>query len=229
MKNKLKKKDYIEYFILLLIPYLVIGISLMYYNYIRFDSVFDFGSNYNLTTYGNLTSRGFDIFRIPFGICQYLFNPINFKNVFPFIEIVPKATNYMGITISEPMYGGLFFTTLIFSVCLFLPKFKKIINNKIIYSTCWLMVISGFILVILDLEMGGILPRYSSDFTWLFSFTTIIILLAIENKGFKYKDIFHKIIFILISLSFIYQFLYIFVEVKLPFYLYAKYLIEFWT
>ncbi len=226
-KNKIKKEDFIKYFIVFSIPYILVAVGLMYYNYIRFGSVFDFGSNYNLT-YSDLTARGFDISRIPLGVWQYLFNPVNFINVFPFITSVPIVTNYMGATTFEPMYGGVFFTTLIFSVCLFLPKLKKIINNKMIYGTCWLMVILGFIVVILDLEMGGILPRYMADFTWLFAFTSVLILLSIENYKFKYKDIFHKVLFVLIFLALIYQFLSMFVEVYLPFYLYVKYLIEFW-
>lgn len=39
-------------------PFILIAAGLMYYNFIRFDSVFDFGSRYNLTT-DDLTHRGF--------------------------------------------------------------------------------------------------------------------------------------------------------------------------
>ena len=55
-----------------LIPFIIVGLGLMYYNYIRFDSPFDFGANYNLTT-NDMTLRGFNIDRIFLGIYYMLF------------------------------------------------------------------------------------------------------------------------------------------------------------
>ena len=50
-------------------PYLVIGILLMLYNYLRFDSPFEFGQSYQLTItdqskYGNFFAQ-FDLLRMP--------------------------------------------------------------------------------------------------------------------------------------------------------------------
>ncbi len=233
-KNKLKKKDYILSIAATIIPYLLVAVGLMYYNYIRFDSPFDFGANYNLTT-NDMTKRGFKLARIPLGIMMYLFNPINFKNVFPYLVENNLSTNYLGLTIYESIFGGLIFTTLIYSLNLFLPKFKKIINSKLIYNSCLLMLISAFVILIFDTQAAGILARYLSDFSWLFAFPTVMIVLAIENKKFKYKEIFHKILFILIILALIYQFFYsfcsgydVFKSNNISFWLYFKYLIEFW-
>lgn len=229
-KTKLKNKDYIKYFITIAIPYITIAILLMYYNYIRFKSPFDFGSNYNLTN-NDLTARGFKLARIPIGLVIYLFNPMNFQNVFPYITVTQFSSNYMGYTMYSTNFGGLFFTTMIYSLTLFLPKFKKVINNKITYYSCWLTVILAFIIVILDIEMGGIATRYSTDFTWLYSLATIIILLSLENLNFKHKEIYHKILFILISLALIYQFFFIFVNINNTqrfLEIYVKYLIQFW-
>ena len=233
-KDKLTKKDYCHYLLSIIIPYLIVALGLMYYNYIRFGSPFDFGANYNLTV-DDMTSRVFKLARIPLGIMMYLFNPINFQNVFPYLVENSLSTNYLGITIYESIYGGLIFTTLIYSLSLFLPKFKKVINNKLLYYSAILMVIFAFVILIADTQMGGILGRYLSDFSWLFAFPTIIIILAFENKEFKYKDLFHKILFILVCLALIYQFFYLFVSIadqfknnNLDFYMYFYYLIQFW-
>lgn len=233
-KNDLAKKDYLKYILCITIPYLIVAILLMYYNYIRFDSPFDFGASYNLTT-NDMTSRGFKFGRIPLGICMYLFNPLTFKNIFPFITETNLATNYMGITIYESVYGGLITTTLIYFVALFLPKFKKVINNKLIYASCWIMLISAFLIIIVDTQMAGILARYLSDFSWLFGFVTALIILAVENKSFKYKNYFYKILFILIFMALIFQFFYCFCSNfntfknnNTFFWLYFNYLIQFW-
>lgn len=230
----LKKKDYIKYIFAIMIPYIIVASLLMYYNYIRFGSPFDFGANYNLTT-NDMTVRGFQFRRIPLGIFMYLFNPVTIKGVFPFIGENALTTSYMGITIYETVYGGLLTTTLIYLITLFLPKFKKIINNKLIYNSCFLMLVSAFLILIVDTQMAGILARYLSDFSWLFGFITVIILLAIENKEFKFKNYFYKVLVVLIILALIYQFFYSFCSFydafkndNLSFWLYFKYLIEFW-
>ena len=40
-----------------IVPFLIIGVGIMYYNYARFGSVMDFGANYNLTS-NDMTHRG---------------------------------------------------------------------------------------------------------------------------------------------------------------------------
>ena len=182
-----------------------------------------------------MTHRGFKWGRIPLGLMIYLFNPPNFVNAFPFLAPTTLQTTYMGITVYEPLYGGLLLTSLIFSISLFLPKFKKVINNKLVYSSCMIMLLSALAIIIIDTEIAGILLRYVCDFAWLFAFPTVIIILAMENKKFKYKDIFHKIVFILITLALIYEFFAIFVSENdyfkasnKDFWLYFYYLVQFW-
>ena len=58
-----------------IIPFLIVGIALMYYNYKRFQSPLDFGANYNLTS-NDMTHRGVVFDRIPMGVFVYLFQPL---------------------------------------------------------------------------------------------------------------------------------------------------------
>lgn len=235
IKNRYRtKRELIIDGVILLLPYIIVAGLLMYYNYIRFDSVFDFGANYNLTT-NDMTSRGFKFDRIPLGIMMYLFNPVNIKNVFPFIVENELSTTYLGITIYEPIYGGIFFSSIITSINLFIFKLKKQINNKLLFNTCILLISSSIIIIIADTEMAGILARYINDFLWLMIFSSILIILAINNNIKINKKLFLEIVFVLISITLIYQGFYFFVSIidkfksqNLRFWLEFYYTIQFW-
>lgn len=229
------KKIYIKNVVNILLPYIIVASFLMYYNYIRFNSPFDFGANYNLTT-NDMTKRGFVLERIPLGIYMYIFAPLNISSVFPYISEITFNNNYLGVTIYEPMYGGLLFSSIMTVFNLLVLKLKKYKNNKIIFVTCLLCIFSGLLIVIADTEMAGILARYTNDFSWLFIFSSALIILSLEErlKG-KKKVLFHNILFILLLLTFLYQFFYFYVSIldkfknnNLYFWLKSYYMFQFW-
>lgn len=233
-EKKSSHKELIKTLIVALLPYIIIACLLMYYNYIRFSSPFDFGANYNLTT-NDMTKRGFVFSRIPLGLVMYLFNPINFQNTFPYIIATELHTNYLGTTIYEPIYGGIFFSCLITALNLFIFKLKKLINKNIVYYTCLILIGLSLIIVILDIEMAGILARYITDFSFLLIFSAILIILSLNENPKINKEIFLKIILALIVLSLLYQFFYFFVSIldqfknnNLRFWLEFYYLFQFW-
>ena len=84
-----------------ILPFLIIAAGLMFYNFKRFNSPFDFGANYNLTT-NDMTKRGFNVARIGTGIYEYLFRLPNYSLQFPYIYNTSFSTDYLGITIYEP-------------------------------------------------------------------------------------------------------------------------------
>lgn len=229
-----KKRSLLISLLCLAIPYILVAISLMYYNYIRFSSPFDFGANYNLTT-NDMTRRGFVFSRIPLGVVMMLFNPINFKNVFPYIIETPLSTNYLGVTIYEPIYGGVFISVILTSLNLFIFRIKKFMKSKLVFRTCLSCIIASLIIVIADVEMAGILARYINDFSWLLVFSSILIILSL-NDNFRFnKKLLLKIVFILVSISLIYQSFYYFVSIidkfknnNLRFWLEFYYLVQFW-
>lgn len=233
-EKKPSRKEIIKILVIAIIPYLLVAGMLMYYNYIRFSSPFDFGANYNLTT-NDMTKRGFVLARIPLGIVMYLFNPVNFQNVFPYIIATELHTTYLGTTIYEPIYGGVFFSIVITSINLFVFKLKKFINKKIIFYTCLGLIASALVIVIMDTEMAGILARYITDFSFLLIFSSILIILSINENSKINKDILLKIILVLVIISLLYQFFYFFVSIldqfknnNLRFWLEFYYMIQFW-
>ena len=67
------------------LPYAVTAVLLMVYNYMRFDSPFDFGNNYQLTVYNMRYS--FNLNKLPLGIWIMYFQPAVISNGFPFVKL----------------------------------------------------------------------------------------------------------------------------------------------
>ncbi len=212
-KRELFSKKSIKETFWLCFPYIIVASLLMYYNYSRFGSIFDFGANYNLTT-NDMTKRGFRFDRIFTGLYYFLLAPGQIILKFPFIKALPEELvlsgvstfeplniSYVGVTIYESMYGGFLFINLICILGLFFYKFKKQINNKELFSLCFIAVISSLLIIIADTEMAGILPRYLADFGWLLSLSTVIVILSLlKNKKLSLEIKKLLITFIVISI-----------------------------
>lgn len=231
-EGKLTKRKIIE-LLFLIVPYIVVAIPVMLYNYYRFNSIFDFGANYNLTT-NDMTKRGFVFDRTFLGIYTYLFSPANYTSVFPYLLPKTVETTYMGTTISESFFGGFIFNNIITLLGLLVFKFKNYFKEKMPYNIAWLSIIFMLIVIVVDTQMAGILPRYICDFSWLILLATTIVILTLNEKYGKY-DWFKKIFITLLFLSVLYNinFLVTDVSFRIEYYnpqLFNKisYLIQFW-
>ena len=163
------------------VPYLVVAALLMYYNWARFGSPFDFGANYNLTT-NDMTHRGFHLDRLPFGLFMYLFQPPSFSGRFPFMTATHISTGYQGTTIAETMYGGFFWFNLITAALFFWKNARKRLKARGLSGLCLLSAVLGMIVVCADVEMAGILQRYGCDFGLFLTLPAVLIALAIHEE-----------------------------------------------
>lgn len=184
--KKIFSKKSIKESLCFLLPYIIIAFLMMGYNYVRFNSILDFGANYNLTT-NDMTARGFHFERFLSAIYYYFLAVPRITNIFPFIETIPLNTTYMGITIYERTFGGIFILCPILILSLFFYKFKNNFKEKMLYYLSGLFTISAIIIALADSQMAGILPRYFLDFNWLLVISTIIIILSIIEKNQKTK------------------------------------------
>lgn len=174
------KQNFLRIFIALL-PYVIIAAGLMYYNKLRFGSVFDFGASYNITT-NDMTHRGFSIGRIPEGIVRYLLQFPSLGLRFPYVENLSLSTDYVGITIQEYMFGGIFFTHIFLLVLILLRNVRDSLRKKHIYAFSICCLLFGLVVVIADTELSGILSRYYADFLWLFFLPAMVVFLQLwEN------------------------------------------------
>ena len=175
------KKQGIKQLITLAIPFVVVASGIMYYNYIRFGSPFDFGSAYNLTT-NDVTKRGFSIGRTGLGIFTYLFQTPSFNATFPFIEGVSIETNYIGKTISEYCFGGLITSLPMLWFSFALPKVKSILKEKKIFALTVTIFLIALAIVIADTQAGGLLQRYFSDFGYIFFLGAVFVIYSLYEK-----------------------------------------------
>ena len=119
---KIKKlKEIIPVILLSLIPYLIVGILLMIYNYVRFENIFEFGANYQVSV-TDFRNFGTNINRILIGLLAYFFSPVNFITEFPFVTSQNWVPEYNGYYFSIGIGGGYFATSIIGIILLFTIK-----------------------------------------------------------------------------------------------------------
>lgn len=192
-QGRKEKQTWLRFFALVL-PYMVVALGLMFYNQIRFGSVFDFGANYNLTT-NDMTRRGMNLGRLPDGIFMYLFQPISLKLSFPFAEVTAFYSDYLGATVKDWTYGGAFWTRPILLAVFAVGVLRKELKQKKLYGVTLLSIGLALVVVLADTEMAGILNRYYTDFLWLLVVAAAIVLLQLLEKhqntaGFRWIILF---------------------------------------
>lgn len=181
--NKIKNKQFkLLDFILLAIPYAIVGIFTMYINYIRFGSIFEFGVSYQLTV-TNLTNSKFSILNSLYGTFIYLFDNFNLSLI-PFkltstSNKIPIVTDFY----IEATGGGTITTSLIGIIILFIPKIIKYIKEKELKIYIILSLILALSLTVISSGTNAIVGRYMLDFNYLYYFIIVILSLILLNKN----------------------------------------------
>lgn len=184
-EKRLFSKKGVRDLVCLLAPYVVVAILIMLYNYARFNSFFDFGANYNLTV-NDMTKRGWNVGRIAPAAFAYFIQLPNICGIFPFLQPVDFATTYMGQTIKEATYGGIFACYPILWIIFFMRPIIALRNSerssRTITGVISVLLVSGVLVAILDAEMAGILQRYYADFSFMF-LSAVVLLVFIVNEN----------------------------------------------
>lgn len=241
-ERKLQIVANIRAIITAIIPFIIIGALVMFYNYIRFDSPFDFGFAYNLTE-ADYTNRGVHLKRIAFGMFEMLIRPYTLSCQFPFLQETPTYSAFMGHTFSEGNCGGIFlmypFLLMIFAL-IPIRKYAKE-KHSFAYYTSILCIVCGLLLSAIVSNEGGICDRYRCDFLLFFAVAAFCVTAVCSdciNSSDSYRILsssFIRIIniavivsvFTAILTSFI-CFQYSMKDVNPFVYYNAKYLFEFW-
>ena len=211
-KHLLTKRGALE-FACLIGPYVIVIAGLCWYNKARFGSLFDFGANYNLTV-NDMTKRGWNIGRLAPALFAYFIQPPNVTGVFPYIHPTMFETTYMGQTIKEVTFGGVF-------ACLpflwVLPFAKRVLSLRIrqrstrtIAGVIIVLITAGLLVGLLDAQMAGILQRYFADFSFMF-LTAAVLLVFIVNENLDPGTATHyllmKVLIVLVTISMLYSLL----------------------
>lgn len=198
-------------FACLLGPYFVVGAGLLWYNYIRFGSFLDFGASYNLTV-NDMTKRGFVFGRLAPAFFAYFIQPPNVSGVFPYIQPALFETTYMGQTIKEVTFGGIFACLPLLWV---LPFAKRILKMRIaarstrtIAGVIIVLISAGVLVGLMDAQVAGILQRYYADFSFMFLAAAVLLIFIVNenlDQGSTLYRILLKILIALVAISVIYS------------------------
>lgn len=74
-------------------PVVAIGAGMMVYNFLRFDSPFDFGLRYQLTSYRASAVTYFSLHYFWFNLWFYFLEPIRWSGHFPFVQLIQPLTS----------------------------------------------------------------------------------------------------------------------------------------
>lgn len=215
-KRILTKKGFCE-FVCLIAPYLIVAAGIMWYNYARFGSPFDFGANYNLTV-NDMTKRGFELGRLAPAFFSYFLQPPNVTGAFPFLQPTDFSTTYMGQTVKEVTFGGIFACLPLLWVLPFAGRILKLRirarSTRTVMGTVAVLLASGVIVALFDAQMAGILQRYYADFSFMFlASTVLLIFIANENMDHSTEayDVIMRVVLTLVVTSLLYSILLCFV------------------
>ena len=206
--NNIKNRENILKNILVVaIPYGIVGISLMLYNYVRFDNIFEFGAQYQITV-NDMRNLGNRIMTIPIGLISYLFKIPTIISQFPFAQISYDTITFYGYYWSSAMAGGIFILSPICFALFLIPKIRNKINKELFFVIIMLSLV-GLIICILDIVLGGNSQRYAADYAWMFLFAGMMTIMAIYQiiKNEKIKHYIYKVTLVLVVFSGIINFL----------------------
>ncbi len=177
---KRNKKD----ILCLIIPYVLIGALVFWYNAARFGSGFDFGATYSLTS-NDMNHRGFNLSRLIHGILSFFVLPPVYKSTFPYVYSSSLDVSYMGKNMTEFIFGGIFTTNLPLLILIWRLLIKKANGNKERKGIVYLLILCSFVIAVFDINGAGLLQRYLSDmvFGFLLAAALLWILTLSHEEG----------------------------------------------
>ena len=160
-----------------------------------------------------MTGRGYRVERVGLSLFTYFFQPPNITAAFPFVNATTIHTNYLGTTITEPMFGGIFAVIPLLWILFLLPSKAKELKGRRLLPLCLLPLGLSFFIGAFDAQGAGLLQRYVSDFSFLAIFAAVVLILSLyETKLGKERRRLHNFLRWSIFGSGIYCFLMIFAK-----------------
>lgn len=192
------KETYLS-IVVFLIPCLFYGILLALYNYLRFDSIFEFGWKYQLNAYP-LKNWNFNFNDLMVGLKYHLLQlPQIQLNSFPIFSTVLSQ----GHSIGKEFGVGVFYIFPLSLIVFILPiSIKKIFchNDKNAIFIVIMLVFS--IINILVASIAGVIQRYAFEYIYILAIFSVALFYIIYNT-YKFKKTFN-ILFVIIFIWSVY-------------------------
>jgi len=177
----------------IIIPFLIVGSILAWYNYARFDSPFSSGYGYMIGSANQLMLHETSIIGKVYSFTKVylfmLFNPPNLDLTFPFvtskISNLPLAKSTFTYDF-EPTFG-----IFCFPIVWFLLYVKKIdILKNLVLAGIFVALFSIVLLLI-----PGTSYRYNIDFSWIMAIGALICAFQLQEKEYAMRKIILKIFY----------------------------------
>ncbi|MDE6665801.1 MAG: hypothetical protein K2K14_06395 [Ruminococcus sp.] len=167
---KTVKSRKIKYILGALIPFVVLGLVQMWYNYVRFDSPLDFGIKYSLTINDFIDSEYHTLF-VLIGMFAYIFAFPSVKPDYPYVETPFTYFDANGYYFKDlgQTSGILFLALPVFAYLLGGKALRKLPDRrtKIKYSVITLLpCVIMPLLIMFSIWESGYAVRYTADFSW---------------------------------------------------------------
>ncbi|GBU25080.1 hypothetical protein R83H12_01719 [Fibrobacteria bacterium R8-3-H12] len=178
----------------IIIPFVIVGSILALYNYVRFDSPFQFGDAYMITDANQIVLNKISIIgKIHSFIKTFLFvlfNPPNLDLTFPFIKVklsnIPLAKS--SFMYDKEVIAGIF----CFPVLWFLFYVSKInILRNFIFAGIFISLLN----IATFAFTGGIVWRYILDFAWIMAIGALICVFQLQENCLAMRKAIFKIFY----------------------------------
>lgn len=162
--------------IMLMIPYVLTAMFLMWYNAVRFGSPFDFGQNYQLTV-TDMAKDSYKLATIPWCLWFGMFQPLSITAQFPFVFSGSAANDFVGYFYNVGNVIPMFSSVPLLYV-MFVPdvwkKWKEKTGN---FSSVMMksLIGIGWILALLIFVSAGVHIRYTAEAIPLLIFGVILL------------------------------------------------------
>ncbi len=184
------------------IPYIIFAAICMYYNYIRFDSFFDFGASKNMTTIPFNGNHGYLSYQIVLSLYEYLIAPANFTPEYPFFSYqqwkqISEGSSILAVTKPDI---GLFTGAPMLWLGALCVGFRKGLKEKKIWNCLVALLVCAFALIIIATRFTlCITDRYTLEFSFIFFLWSFIGIMELWERLKKSDQGLSGIVFFFIT------------------------------
>lgn len=184
--NGVNKVRRIGYILCAVLPLAALGVTQMWYNFVRFDSPLDFGIQYSLTI-NDFTNSQYHTHFVLIGLLNYLFAMPAFSAEYPFITTPFSKMEVNGYYFSDSgNTSGILFLALPVLAYFFCCKaLRKLPDRKSQWKNALLVGLPCVIMplvIICSIWESGYAIRYTADFSWEIILGAYIILFFLYEK-----------------------------------------------
>ena len=147
--------------IVVTLPIVIMAIFQMWYNYIRFENILEFGQIYQITVNDTSTLKLEPGIAID-GVLSFLFNPPNITRHLPFLNYNSAGVNNGNVIFTDGVFG-VFWHPFLLILLTARMRIKNNSNLKKLKVYTFLFLIITIMLLVIDTCLAGVIQRYLSD------------------------------------------------------------------